>query len=90
MAVFCIVKEPIYLVKNEEYDEKDSLEYDVYVRPSKILTREEKIARLHQQAKMRYCLEMTVIQKGSNSDQSEIVMKKLVAQAELRFFVPKR
>lgn len=45
MAVFCIVKEPIYLVKNEEYDESDSLEYDVYVRPSKILTKAEKIAR---------------------------------------------
>ena len=90
VAVFCIVKEPIYLVKNEEYDEKDSLEYDVYIRPSKVLTKEEKIARLHRQAKQRFCLEMTVIQKGTTSEESEIVIKKLITQAELKFFVPKR
>ncbi|GMH56590.1 hypothetical protein TL16_g02168 [Triparma laevis f. inornata] len=89
VAVFCIVKEPMYLVKNEDYKEEDKLDYDVYVRPSQVLSKEEKIARLHRQAKQRFCLEMTIIQKGESKDQSEIVMKKLITQAELIFFVPK-
>ena len=41
VAVFCIVKEPMYLVKNEDYKEEDKLDYDVYVRPSQVLSKEE-------------------------------------------------
>ena len=88
VAVFCLVKEPRYLVKMDGIDEVLN-EYNLDIRPSQNLTREEKISKLEKKHKRRQCLEVTVIQKGSCGS-SEIVFKQLVTQAELHLMVPKR
>eukprot|EP00520_Triparma_pacifica_P004594 CAMPEP_0118633012 /NCGR_PEP_ID=MMETSP0785-20121206/761_1 /TAXON_ID=91992 /ORGANISM="Bolidomonas pacifica, Strain CCMP 1866" /LENGTH=270 /DNA_ID=CAMNT_0006523841 /DNA_START=99 /DNA_END=907 /DNA_ORIENTATION=+ len=93
VAVFSIVKEPVHAVLDEELigDEDDHLEYNVYERPSRILTKEEKLARLYKSKRTKFALEMLIYQPTSvadNLDHSECVFKCIISQAELQMLLP--
>ncbi|GMH61468.1 hypothetical protein TrRE_jg11239 [Triparma retinervis] len=93
IAVFSIIKEPVHAVLDEELigDADDHLEYNVYERPSKILTKEEKLARLYRSKRAKFALEMLVYQPTSVADgleEAECVLKCVVSQAELQMLLP--
>jgi hypothetical protein len=87
VAIFCLVYEPMFLVKLDDFDESVE-DYDFSIRPSLNLTKEERIAKIQRKSKKRYCLEMTITQAGSIGEQ-EIVFRVLIPQAELTHMVPK-
>lgn len=94
VAVFSIVKEPVYAVLDEELvgKEDDHLEYNVYERPSKVLTKEEKLTRLYRSKRAKFALEMLVYHPISVSDDtldlSECVFKCVITHAELQMLLP--
>lgn len=93
VAVFSIVKEPVHAVLDEELIDggDDHLEYNVYERPSKILTKEEKLARLYRSKRAKFALEMLVYQPTSVADgleEAECVFKCIICQAELQALLP--
>jgi len=92
IAVFSMVREPPSLVKSEVVVQNilSNNEYNVLMRPSKVLTSEDQENREERRHRKRLCLQLDCFQRGADLKEQECVFHQCISQAELRNMLPVR